>query len=495
MSVLKYILSAAILAGTVSAGAHTLPSLAVTDLSVSRTDNNTLVLTMNVQPEQYNLGINRELSLVPVVYNADSTRSAVMPEVILAGRARYIRYRRDGESLPAGATLLQSGRGDVFTYTAAIPFEDWMVRSTVAIDCREHGCCGRDERNVAVPVARLDYSPREYVAPDFIATPPQASGDKVVEISGQAYIDFRVNRTEIDPGYRKNPAELAKIIASINPVRDNPDATITDIYIKGFASPEGPYNNNVRLAKGRTEALRDYVMSRYAFAPSLFHLSSEPEDWDGLRDSLQNGILPHRAELLEIANSDLAPDVKDATMRRRFPQDYKYILEVIYPALRHSDYRIRYNIRQYTDIDEIRRVMRERPGNLSLNEFHLLAQSYPVGSDEYNEVYSVAVRMFPEDSVSNINAAVVALGKGQYDAVESYLSHVDASSPAVAYIRGVAAARRGDYDTARTLLTAASAAGLPQAPAALESLERHISLSNTVEYIDDRKPRTFTREK
>ena len=55
--------------------------------------------------------------------------------------------------------------------------------------------------------------------------------------------------------------------------------TITSLSIKGYASPEGPYANNERLAKGRTEALVDYVRNLYSFPAGLATTSWEAEDW------------------------------------------------------------------------------------------------------------------------------------------------------------------------------------------------------------------------
>ncbi len=59
--------------------------------------------------------------------------------------------------------------------------------------------------------------------------------------------------------------------------------------------------------------------------------------------------------------------------------------------------------------------MAERPNELSLEEFYLLAQSYPAGSKEFDEVFDIAVRMFPNDPVANLNAANAAMASGHLD--------------------------------------------------------------------------------
>lgn len=46
----------------------------------------------------------------------------------------------------------------------------------------------------------------------------------------------------------------------------------------------------------------------------------------------------------------------------------------------------------------------------------------PAGSDEYKEVFEIAVRMYPDDPVSNLNAANIALQNRQADKARRYLA-------------------------------------------------------------------------
>jgi outer membrane protein OmpA-like peptidoglycan-associated protein len=112
---------------------------------------------------------------------------------------------------------------------------------------------------------------------------PNAEVVKSREIKGSAFIDFPVNQVVIYPDYRSNSAELEKIMATINSVREDKDVSITSLSIKGFASPEGTYQHNTYLAKERTAALMNYVQNLYHFAPSIVKTNYEPEDWMGLR--------------------------------------------------------------------------------------------------------------------------------------------------------------------------------------------------------------------
>ena len=73
---------------------------------------------------------------------------------------------------------------------------------------------------------------------------PQAEKEKSRHLSGQAYLSFLVNKTDIRRDYRNNAVELSKVEETINVVRKDPNTTITHIDIHGYASPEGSFANN-----------------------------------------------------------------------------------------------------------------------------------------------------------------------------------------------------------------------------------------------------------
>ena len=108
---------------------------------------------------------------------------------------------------------------------------------------------------------------------------PQAELQKARQLSGKAFLDFVVNKTDIRPDYRRNSEELAKVLRTIDVVRQDSFTTITHISIHGYASPESPYQHNARLAEGRAKAFAAYVQSLIQLPQSLFSVTSTPEDW------------------------------------------------------------------------------------------------------------------------------------------------------------------------------------------------------------------------
>ena len=293
---------------------------------------------------------------------------------------------------------------------------------------------------------------------------PKAEQEKARNLKGQAYLDFVVNKTDIRRDYRRNADELRKVEETINVVRRDPNITITHIGIHGYASPEGSYASNARLAEGRAQAFKDYVQQLIDLPARLFSVESTPEDWEGLERALEN---QSDAQVLAIVKSDAQPDEKERQLKTRYPAQWKQLLADVFPALRHSDYTVSYTIRPFT-IDEAKEIIRQKPQQLSLNEMFLVANTYTPGSHDFNEVFETAVRMYPDDETANLNAAVIALNRNDLQAAARYLAKAGSSSQAL-NARGVLAVRQGDRQAAERFWRQST---LPEAKHNLSELEK-----------------------
>lgn len=96
---------------------------------------------------------------------------------------------------------------------------------------------------------------------------------------------------------------------------------------------------------------------------------------------------------------------------------------------------------------------------------YLAAQTMEPGSDEYNETFEIAVRMFPEDPVANLNAANSSMSRGDLKSAGRYLEKAG-DGPEAVYARGIHAALSGDYELAWELFSSADEAGIVQAAGA-----------------------------
>jgi len=444
--------------------------LRVENASAKRADGH-LVVSLTMCFDSVNVPSNRFLAVTPVIRGRNGEEE-VLPSVLLTGRRQHYVLLRDGNRLYPGAREVRriNGTAQSADYLQTVAYQDWMKRAQVSLFIDSCGC-GLDLARSECDFLSLR-DPEEALKRLAVAyVTPRPQVEKTYTLEGRAFLDFPVNRTEIYPNYRNNPRELAKIVETIDVVRNDTNATITAISIHGYASPEGPYDNNVRLSIGRAAALRDYVRNLYRFGPGVhFDVKNTPEDWAGLDSLVRTSNLEVKDDLLALIRTDMEPDAKDDAIKRRWPDTYRFILAAWYPALRHSDYVVSYSVRQFTSPEEAKRVYLEKPQQLSLKELFMVAGTYAPGSAAYNEVFETAVRLYPDDPVANLNAANIAVGQRDLDKAEAYLAKAG-DAPEVHNARGAVALLRGDYAAARPLLQRAAAEGVEAAVTNLAILE------------------------
>lgn len=454
----------ALLIATTGVKAQSIDGVKVENLQMKR-QGEYMAVKMNMDFTTLDMPSNRAVLFTPMIVNGKD--SLELSSIGIYGRRRYYYYVRNDKSIIAenGKTYRASERPENMEYNVMVPYSQWMNGSYLLLHRSDYGCCNKVVDEQFSQMANF----KEMVfSPKFVYVRPVTEMVKTRSLSGSAYIDFVINRTNINPNYRNNKVEIAKIQATIDSVKTDADVTLTSVSIKGFASPEGSYKNNERLAKERTEALKKHVQNLYDFEPDFIKTSYEPEDWAGLRNYVIASDLVNKDEIIKLIDSDLEPDSKEYAIRK-YGNDYLHLLANCYPTLRHSDYKVEYSIRNYKDVDEIKKVFAESPQKLSLEEFYILANEYGSDARELNDIFETAVRMYPNDPVANLNAAISEMQNNDFASAEPHLKKAG-TSPEATYARGLYAAFIKDYDNALELLTSAKKQGVAEAQDAINQV-------------------------
>jgi outer membrane protein OmpA-like peptidoglycan-associated protein len=258
---------------------------------------------------------------------------------------------------------------------------------------------------------------------------PAADSVKARSESYSTYLDFETGRWEILPNFRNNASELRGIHELIRRVAEDPNVTITGIRITGYASPEGVWTDNMILSERRTQALKEHINTVYGLPESLFTVRGAGEDWETLDSLVSASRIDGKAEALAVIRGDRDPDLREQRLKGlRNGSVYSYIFREFYPRLRRSDYRIDYTVAAFT-VEQGKEVLRSRPGNLSLNEMYLIANTYDPNSPAFNELFEIAARVYPDSDVANINAASAALKRNDLTTAARYLSKVKEHTP------------------------------------------------------------------
>ena len=460
---------------TVSAKQQTLVdgSVKVVNTHVVR-NGGRVALDLDFVLDSLELASNRGLVYTPMLVNGTDTLRLQSVEVM--GRKRYIFYQRNNQSAtenPVFVAQRHNGKAQTEHYSASAEYRDWLLGSQIVVG---EGTCGCSQTQIG----ETAYNP---IAPSGLLTPdwdyryafimPEAEDVKRREIEGSARLNFVINKYDILPSFGNNQAELQKIRNTIDVARQDSDVTITGITLHGYASPDGKYVNNERLAANRTKALEAYLEQYYSEIPkNLFAAESTAEDWDGVYEYVKANSANLPAGFADIVNNDkLTPDQKDEALASKYKDYYlSNIKNSLYPSLRRTDYKVTYNIRQFS-VEEAKRIIKERPQNLSLNEMYHVANCYEKGSEDFCQVFDVAVRMYPDSELANTNAACASLLRGDLQSAESFLKNAGNSAEAE-NARGVLAARKGDKQSALKHFEAAGS--LPEAQSNLEELKKRM---------------------
>lgn len=320
---------------------------------------------------------------------------------------------------------------------------------------------------VEVPPPYIPRLRASYIVPEVEAVKSRCE-------TGKAFLDFAVGQSTVNASFKNNAAELDKINALIEAVKNNPDATITGIVIRGYASPEGTYTLNLNLSAKRAAALKKYIRSLYGFGDNLFTVEGKGEDWATLDSLVSQSDMQDKYTVLEIIRgTDIFDGRERKLMALSAGNPYRSMKAGLFPQLRRSEYELHYTVEPFT-VEKGKEVFQVKPSLLSLNEMFLIANTYEAGSDAFNDVFETAARLFPHDDTANLNAAANALTRKDVVSAERYLSKVKEHNAAYYNNAGVLYGLKEQWQDAADAFAKAKASGDKEAAKNIGELDKRI---------------------
>lgn len=306
-------------------------------------------LQMPVVQWSVSLPSKHTLTITPLLRCA--TDSVFFPSEVIYGRWAYYHALRQGCKMDEDCDDMQLRfskllKDSLTLYVKSLPWQSWMSSCSFVIRIAEADGCG----NIVNFGEQTFFDSSDMSGGTFAPMMPTAAAayakssapTHVRRRLGTAYVDFPTNLTNIDPDYRNNRSELDKICNVINKMNSDKSIIMSHITLKGYASPDGPFANNERLARARSQALRQYIIDVCGLRDSLVSSEFVAEDWTGLRRYVESSSLPDKDELLTAIDREGDPDQKLQLIAARFPSAYQHFIDSVFPRLRRTDYRIDY---------------------------------------------------------------------------------------------------------------------------------------------------------
>lgn len=461
-----------------------------------------MILTMHGK----NVTSRKSADFTPVLVS--ESQSKRLPKISVKGRNNYKSYRRavslmskKEKAIYAQAAPYEVVRGykkseRTVDYKLAIPYEKWMSSAFLNLEKDDCGCGKSRTTDVKMLANKVDLEKvivieRYTIMPSLAYVQPEAEIEKRRVEQGASYLDFAVGKTVINPEFGTNARELQKIREMIEMVKTDEGVTIKGLEITGYASPEGSLAGNQRLSEGRAKALQNYLQSRYPdITREMYTVRFGGENWTDLITAVKASDMQYKQEVLDIMEGySIEAGRKTKLMALKGGAPYRYMLKEMFPALRKVVIAVGYDVKNF-DLSEAIEVSKNRPQNLSLNEMFAVAQTYEKGSQEFNDLFETAVRMFPQDPTANLNAAIAAIGRRDYVSADRYLNNVKIRVRIPEYDNAMGMLvmmRDGDYDKAESYFKSAEQAGLE---AATENLKEIAKMRENINRIKEAEFKT-----
>ena len=248
--------------------------------------------------------------------------------------------------------------------------------------------------------------------------------------------------------------------------------TISHIDIKGYGAPIGNFYTNETRSSARALALKNYLLTEASLGINSVSVTWIAEDWDSIASLVDQSDMRLRAAALDIIRSVDVATGRAAELRNLGSGGpYSQMEHYIFPKVCRIEYVAKLS-RSTADPKGGRLLMGSAPKAMNLADLYATARNFTVGSREFNDIVDLSARLFPDNAEARIDAAGVALLRGDTAQAANYLRGLDTDSRAWNNL-GVLYMLQGNASKAEVYLRMAAAAGTPSALKALEHLRNN----------------------
>lgn len=247
-------------------------------------------------------------------------------------------------------------------------------------------------------------------------------------------------------------------------------STLASLQITGFGMPSGNFRRSEYLGTARVKGLKQDLLQTDLGRGEL-NVSWISEDWDSLLTLVESSRIP-----LHIAAADIIRTVEVANGREQQlmmlggGSFYSKMQEELCPRISRLEWSATIR-RTVTTTAYGQLPIRGGQKVLSLSDLYELACRFEVGSQDFCTAIDLCERYFPDNDVARMNAAAVALIRGNLGRAALLLQGYSAD-PRAYCNTGVLELLRGHEDQAKVYLRMAAANGSVKALNVLSDMKK-----------------------
>ena len=284
---------------------------------------------------------------------------------------------------------------------------------------------------------------------------------RIVKQEQEANIKFLIGQANLRKSELQNNSvqEFVRLLSDIAAKQET--LRLDNVEVTGFASPDGGYDINDRLASNRRAVAQKYVDQQMKKAGTSGSIDTKytAEDWDGFKQLVQASNIQDKDVILRVLSMYQDPEEREAQIRN-ISSAFRELADGILPQLRRSRLIANYEVIGRSD-DQIKSQLQSDARQLSIEEMlYAGGQLYADNSDKAKEAYTKAAQVYNDARAYN-NLARLAFTNGNYDEAkkmaEKALS-IDKNQPEANANLGMLSLLNGDLSTAEALIAKASGA-------------------------------------
>ena len=274
----------------------------------------------------------------------------------------------------------------------------------------------------------------------------------------EAAIKFLIQQAQLRQSELKNNSvqEFVKLLNQIS--KDREGLKLNDVEVSAYASPDGGFELNDRLALERQKNTQQYVeqqLRKSNLSDASVDAKYTAEDWDGFQELVKASNIQDKDVILRVLSMYKDPQEREQQIKN-ISSAFRELADGILPQLRRSRMIINYETVGRSD-EQIQQQLKADPSKLNNDEV-LYAATLVEEKSAKEDIYKLATELYPNDARAYNNIATLEYAAGNIDAAKKYIEQaqkVNANLPEAAANLGLIALQQGDIQTAENYIAKA----------------------------------------
>ena len=283
---------------------------------------------------------------------------------------------------------------------------------------------------------------------------------RITKQKQEANIKFLIQQATLRKSELKNNSvqEFVKMLEKINADREG--LNLDNVEVSAYASPDGGFSINDKLAAERQKVSEQYVNDELKKIKLDANVDAKytAQDWEGFQELVKASDIQDKDVILRVLSMYKDPEEREQQIKN-ISSAFRELADGILPQLRRARLTINYETVGRSD-DQILKQINDDATKLSVEEL-LYGAALKEDLNEKEKIYEQTTKIYQNDPRAYNNLATIQYARGNYDAARKYIQKaqsLSANLPEAQANLGMLALKAGDVKTAEQYIAAATGA-------------------------------------